>query len=149
MWLPSEDPCHTVIGGNLKISHIPDLGYLKILEGGNESLLLIETKKIIAAWNLNIKSLEETYENKALDMINISSESKIEVYKLDDKMFSTIVDLNEECKLPLPAEIDFIVNKKVEKVNRDDLLSKYRIRDPSEDDIENLLNDYKSKIGGV
>jgi hypothetical protein len=27
-------------------------------------------------------------------------------------------------------------------------LSKYKIRDPSEDDIDNLLNDYKSKIGG-
>jgi len=147
MWLPSEDP-HHMIRGNLKISHIPDLGYIKILDGGNESLLLIKDEKIVAAWNLNVKSLEETYENKAMDLVRISSESKIEVYKLDDKMFSTIVDLNEECKLPLPAKIDFLLEKQVEEVDREGILSKYRIRDPSEDDIDNLLDDYKSKIGG-
>lgn len=62
-------------------------------------------------------------------------------------MFSTIVDLNEECKLPLPAEIEFLLEK-VEETNREEILSKYKLRDPSEDDIDNLLNDYKSKIGG-
>ncbi len=147
MWLPSEDPELTV-RGNLKRSHIPELGYVKILEGGNESLLLVKDEKIIAAWNLNAESLEETHENKAMNMINISPESRIEVYQLDDNMFSTIVDLNEECKLPLPAEIEFLLENKDKEVNRTDVLSKYRIRDPSEDDIDNLLNDYKSKIGG-
>jgi len=146
MWLPSEDPNH-IIRGNLKISHIPDLGYIKILDGGNESLLLIKGEKIVAAWNLNIETLEETYENKAMNLVRISSESKIEVYKLDDNMFSTIVDLNEECKLPLPAEINFLLEQ-VEEVDREDILSKYKIRDPSEDDIDNLLDDFKSKVGG-
>ncbi|MBI4812925.1 MAG: hypothetical protein HY802_00650 [Methanobacterium sp.] len=147
MWLPSEDPELTV-RGNLKRSHIPELGYVKILEGGNESLLLVKDEKIIAAWNLNAESLEETHENKAMNMINISPESRIEVYQLDDNMFSTIIDLNEECKLPLPVEIEFLLENKAKEVNRTDVLSKYRIRDPSEDDIDNLLNDYKSKIGG-
>ena len=147
MWLPSEDPELTV-RGNLKRSHIPELGYLKILEGGNESLLLVKDEKIIAAWNLNAESLEETHENKAMNMINISPESRIEVYQLDDNMFSTIIDLNEECKLPLPVEIEFLLENNAKEVNRTDVLSKYRIRDPSEDDIDNLLNDYKSKIGG-
>lgn len=32
--------------------------------------------------------------------------------------------------------------------SRENLLSKYRIKEPSENDVENLLNDYKSKIGG-
>jgi hypothetical protein len=117
------------------------------LEGGNESLLLIKNQKIIAAWNLNIETLAETRENKALNLVSISPESRIEIYKLDDKMFSTIVDLNEECKLPLPAEIEFLLEK-VEETNREEILSKYKLRDPSEDDIDNLLNDYKSKIGG-
>ncbi|EKF85833.1 DUF2226 domain-containing protein [Methanobacterium formicicum] len=147
MWLPSEDPQH-VVQGNLKRSHIPELGYIKILDGGNESLLLIKDEKIIAAWNLNVESLDETHENKAMNMINISPESRIEVYQLDDNMFSTIVDLNEECRLPLPIELDFLLEKSVKEVDRGDVLSKYRIRDPSEDDIDNLLNDYKSKIGG-
>ncbi|MBI5458850.1 DUF2226 domain-containing protein [Methanobacterium sp.] len=147
MWLPSEDPELTV-RGNLKRSHIPELGYVKILEGGNESLLLVKDEKIIAAWNLNAESLEETHENKAMNMINISPESRIEVYQLDDNMFSTIIDLNEECKLPLPVEIEFLLENNAKEVNRTDVLSKYRIRDPSEDDIDNLLNDYKSKIGG-
>jgi len=146
MWLPSDDPQH-VIRGNLKISHVPEMGYVKILEGGNESLLLIKDQKIIAAWNLNIETLEETCENKAMKLVSISPESRIEIYKLDDKMFSTIIDLNEECKLPLPVEIGFLLEK-VEEVNREEVLSKYKIRDPSEDDIDNLLNDYKSKIGG-
>ncbi|AIS31598.1 MULTISPECIES: hypothetical protein [Methanobacterium] len=145
MWLPSEDPQHTV-RGNLKKSQIPEVGYVKILDGGNESLLLVKNEKIIAAWNLNVKSLEETYESKAMNRIKVSSESRIEVYKLDDNMFSTIVDLNEECKLPLPSEIDFLIEKA--DTDRQDVLSKYRIRDPSVDDIDNLLNDYKSKIGG-
>ncbi len=147
MWLPSDDPQHTV-RGNLKISHIPERGYLKVLEGGNESLLLIKDQKIVAAWNMNIGTLEETHENKAMNLVGISTESKIEVYELDDNMFSTIVDLNEECKLPLPAGIDFLLEKRIEDSNREDVLSKYKIRDPSEDDIDNLLNDYKSKIGG-
>jgi len=146
MWLPSDDPQY-MIRGNLRISHIPERGYVKILEGGNESLLLIKDQRIIAAWNLNIETLEETRENKAMKLVSISPESRIEIYKLDDKMFSTIVDLNEECKLPLPAEIEFLLEK-VEEVNREEVLSKYKIRDPSEDDIDNLLNDYKSKIGG-
>ncbi len=81
-----------------------------------------------------------------MNRIKVSSESRIEVYKLDDNMFSTIVDLNEECKLPLPSEIDFLIEKA--DTDRQDVLSKYRIRDPSVDDIDNLLNDYKSKIGG-
>jgi len=147
MWLPSEDPEHT-IRGNLKRSHIPELGYIKILEGGNESLLLIKNEKIVAAWNLNAESLEETNENKAMKLVDISPESRIEVYWIDDNMFSTIVDLNEECKLPLPIGIDFLLEKKAKDVNRDDVLSKYKIRDPSEDDIDNLLDGYKSKIGG-
>ncbi len=147
MWLPSEDPEHT-IRGNLKRSHIPELGYIKILEGGNESLLLIKNEKIVAAWNLNAESLEETHENKAMKLVDISPESRIEVYRIDDNMFSTIVDLNEECKLPLPIGIDFLLEKKAKDVNRDDILSKYKIRDPSEDDIDNLLDGYKSKIGG-
>jgi Uncharacterized protein conserved in archaea len=111
MWLPSEDPEHT-IRGNLKRSHIPELGYIKILEGGNESLLLIKNEKIVAAWNLNAESLEETHENKAMKLVDISPESRIEVYRIDDNMFSTIVDLNEECKLPLPIGIDFLLEKK-------------------------------------
>ncbi|NYB53130.1 MAG: hypothetical protein HVN35_11315 [Methanobacteriaceae archaeon] len=147
MWLPSEDPNH-VVRGVLKQSHIPERGYLKILDGGNESLLLIKDQKIIAAWNLDIESLEETLENKAMDKVSISSQSRIEVYKLDDNMFSTIVDLNEECRLPLPVGIEFLLEKRIEELNRIDLLSKYKIRDPSESDIDNLLNDYKSKIGG-
>ncbi len=147
MWLPPEDPQHTV-RGNLKKSHIPEMGYIKILEGGNESLLLINDEKIVAAWNLNIETLEETHENKAMNTVSISPESQIEVYELDDKMFSTIVDLNEECRLPLPVGVDFLLEKRIEEVNRDDILSKYKIRDPSEDDIDNLLIDYKSKIGG-
>ncbi|BDZ72216.1 DUF2226 domain-containing protein [Methanobacterium petrolearium] len=146
MWLPSEEPQH-IVRGNLKISHMPDLGYIKILEGGNESLLLIKEEKIVAAWNLNVQSLEETYENKAMDLVIISPESRIEVYELDDNMFSTIIDLNEECKLPLPVEIDFLLEK-VGESSREEVLSKYRIIDPSEDDIDNLLEDYKSKIGG-
>ena len=147
MWLPSEDPQHTV-RGNLKMSHLPEMGYIKILEGGNESLLLIKNKKIVAAWNLNIETLEESHENKAMNTLSISPKSRIEVYQLDDNMFSTIVDLNEECRLPLTAGIEFLLEKRMDDVNREDVLSKYRIRDPSEDDIDNLLNDYKSKIGG-
>lgn len=147
MWLPPEDPEH-VVRGNLKMSQIPEKGYIKILEEGNESLLLINGQKIVAAWNLDIKTLEESNENKAMNMVRISSDSRLEVYKLDDNMFSTIVDLNEECRLPLPAGIEFLLEKQISETSRNDVLLKYKIKDPSEDDIDNLLNGYKPKIGG-
>lgn len=143
MWLPSNEP-EFVANGSLKQSHIPNLGYLRVLDKGNESVLFIKDEKIVGAWHLDVESLEEFYENKAIKSIIITSESKVELYKMEIKLFETIIELNEESKLSLPVEIDFILDKyNINKsVDRDELLEKYRIRELSQKDVETLINEY-------
>ena len=143
MWLPSNEP-EFVANGSLKRSHIPNLGYLRVLDKGNESVLFIKDEKIVGAWHLDVESLEEFYENKAIKSIIITSESKVELYKMEIKLFETIIELNEESKLSLPVEIDFILDKyNINKsVDRDELLEKYRIRELSQKDVETLINEY-------
>ncbi|MDP1553006.1 MAG: hypothetical protein Q8M06_08335, partial [Methanobacteriaceae archaeon] len=60
-------------------------------------------------------------------------------------LFKTLIGFNEECKLPLHIYIDILLNEKVSDISsRNDLLQKYRIRIPSEKDVESLLDSYKS-----
>lgn len=143
MWLPSNEP-EFVANGSLKRSHLPSLGYLRVLDKGNETVLFIKDEKIVGAWHLDVESLEEFYENKAIKSIIITSESKVELYKMEIKLFETIIELNEETKLSLPIEIDFILVKyNINKsVDRDELLEKYKIREPSQKDVETLINEY-------
>lgn len=143
MWLPSNES-EMIIKGNLKKTHIPDSGYLRFLNGGNESILFISSARIVGAWHLDIDSLEEYYETKAMQLMIINPESKVEIYKMNENLFKTIMELNEECKLSLPVELDFIIDKydANSPVDRDKLLLKYGIRDPSECDLDNLINEY-------
>lgn len=143
MWLPSNEP-ETVVRGNLKKTHIPDLGYLRFVDKGNESILFTGNGKIVGAWHLDVESLEEYYETKAMKLMTIGPESKIEIYRMNENLFKTIIELNEECKLSLPVELDFIIEKydANSPVDRDKLLLKYGIRDPSENDLDTLINEY-------
>ena len=57
------------------------------------------------------------------------------------------MELNEEIKLASEVGIDFLLDRvQVSESSRDDLLSRYRIQQPSENDVESLINDYK--MGG-
>ncbi len=143
MWFPSSEP-EMVRRGNLKKTHIPDLGYIRFIDKGNESILFISEEKIVGAWYLDIDTLEEYYETKAMKLMMIRPESKVEIYKMNDKLFNTILELNEECKLSLPVELDFIIDKydANNPVDRDKLLLKYGIRDPSENDLDTLIKEY-------
>lgn len=143
MWLPSNEP-EIVLKGSLKKSHLPKIGYLRVLDKGNESVLFIKDGKIVCAWHLDIETLEEYNENKAMDLMIITPESKVEIYRMDSKLFKTIIELNEESKLSLPLEIDFILEKYNENISidRDELLQKYRIQELSENDVDNLINEY-------
>jgi hypothetical protein len=144
MWLPYNEP-DRLITGNLKRSHLPDLGYLRVLDEGNESILFIKDEKIVSAWHLDIETLIEYYENKAIELLNIRAETQLEVYEIEPKLFDTITELNEECKLSIPVEVEFIVEKYGTKspIDRDKLLLKYGIRDPSSNDLETLIKKYK------
>lgn len=149
MWLPSDEEPKHVLHANLDGSKIPVNGYVRILSRFDESIIFIKRRMIVGAWNLSTDSLKEVYENKAMGLVDINSESTIEIYEMGNKLFDTIIELNEEVKLSSALEIDFILNKIQDAdVSRENLLSKYRIKEPSENDVENLLNDYKSKIGG-
>lgn len=143
MWLPSSDP-ELEIRGNLKKSHIPELGYLRILNKTDESILFINEAKIVGAWYLDVNSLDEYYETRAMKLMVISPESKVEIYKMNDNLFNTIIELNEECKLSLPVELEFIIDKydANSPIDRDKLLLKYGIRDPSENELDTLINEY-------
>ena len=93
MWLPSNEPVF-LVHGSLKKSNLPDLGYIRILDTGNESILFIRDEKIVGAWHLNIESLEEFYENKAIEIMFIGPKSQIEIYKMSCNLFETIIELN-------------------------------------------------------
>ncbi len=143
MWLPSNEP-EKVIRGHLKKKHIPELGYLRFLDESSESILFISEEKIVGAWYMDTDSLDEYYENKAMKLMMITPESQIEIYKMNESLFNTIMELNEECKLSLPVELDFLIDKYDTNtpVDRDKLLMKYRIKDPSENDLDTLINEY-------
>jgi hypothetical protein len=149
MWLPSDEEPKHVLSARLDKSKIPVNGYLRILSRLDESIIFIKDGMIIGAWNLNTISLKEDYENKAMDKVDINSESAIEIFEMGNKLLETIMELNEEVKLSSSVEIDIILDKVQDSdASRDNLLSKYRIKEISENDVENLINDYKSKIGG-
>ncbi|MCK9152157.1 DUF2226 domain-containing protein [Methanobacterium alcaliphilum] len=143
MWLPTDNP-KTMDYSNLKRSHLPEFGYLRVLNLDNEGIIFIKGDLIVGSWCMDVDSLEEFYENNAMKLIKIVSKSNLEVYKTDESLFDTLMELNEECKLSLPIEIDLILNENVSDFSsRESLLSKYRIRVPSEDDVESLLVGYK------
>ena len=144
MWLPSNEP-EKVIKGNLKKSEIPQRGCIRILDKGNESILFIKDEEIIGAWYLDINTLIEHYETEAMELLSINPESKVEIYNLESKLFKTIIELNEESKLSLPIEIDFIIEKFElnTPIDRDKLLLKYGIHDPSSTDLDTLIKKYK------
>ena len=144
MWLPTEDPI-IMEYGNLDKSDLPEFGYIKILNRDNEAVIFIKEGFIAGSWFMDASSLEEFYENKAMKNIDIANDSKLEIYQTNNSLFETLIELNEECKLSLPIEIKLILNEKVLDIaSRKDLLEKYRIRAPSEEDVENLLLNYKS-----
>ncbi|AXV38034.1 MAG: hypothetical protein KO217_08950 [Methanobacteriaceae archaeon] len=145
MWLPHNEP-NLVKTGKLKASEICSLGYIRILNDDNESILFIDGEMVVAGWYIDTDSLKEFYEVKAAEAITIKPESKIEIHELNSNLFNDLIELNEECKLSLPVKISYILDKNVldNEVSREELLAKYRIRDLSENDVDNLIDDYKS-----
>lgn len=146
MWLPSDDPKEKMYGNKLSKDNIPSLGYLRILNEDYESILFLKNDLIVGAWYLDAKTLNELYENEAMEMVKILPESVIEIYATTQNLFNTVTELNEECKLSLPIKIDMFWDKigLISTDSREKLLSRYRINEPSENDLENLINGYKS-----
>jgi hypothetical protein len=145
MWLPSDDPREKLYGNKLEKENIPSLGYIRILNDDYESILFINMDLIVGAWHLDAQTLNELYENDAMEKIKIKSESIIEIYETSEKLFTTVIELNEECKLSLPLSVDMFWDKigLNSTDSREKLLSKYRIAEPSENDLENLISGYK------
>lgn len=147
MWLPSDEPKNQIYGNGLDKSYLPLLGYIKVLNEDYESIIFLNNELIVGAWYLDANSLNELYENDAMEKIKILPESRIEIYETREKLFKTIMELNEECKLSLPIRIDMFWDKigLNSTDSREELLSKYRINEPSVDDVDNLIEGYKSK----
>jgi hypothetical protein len=145
MWLPSDDPKEKMYGNRLEKDSIPSLGYIRVLNDNYESILFINQDLVVGAWHLDAKTLNELYENDAMEKVKIMGESAIEIYETSEKLFITVIELNEECKLSLPLSIDMFWDKigLNSTDSREKLLSKYRIPEPSENDLENLINGYK------
>lgn len=147
MWLPSDEPKNRIYGNRLDKAYLPLLGYIKVLNEDYESIIFLKDDLIVGAWYLDANSLNELYENNAMEKVKILSESRIEIYETNEKLFKTIMELNEECKLALPIRINMFWDKigLNDTDSREELLSKYRINEPSLNDVENLINDYKFK----
>jgi hypothetical protein len=146
MWFPSDEPKEILSGNNLDKLLIPSLGYLRILNENYEYILFLNDNLIVGAWCLDIKSLSELFQNEAMDVIKILPDSRIELFEINPRLFKTILDLNEECKLSLPIRIEMFWDKIGfnTNVSRETLLAKYRIKEPSEEHIKNLVSTYKS-----
>lgn len=146
MWLHSDDPKEKTYGNKFSKESIPSLGYIKILNEDYESILFLNNGLIVGAWHLDALTLNELYENEAMEMVKILPESIIEVYETTQKLFNTVIELNEECKLSLPIKIDMFWDKIGfnSTDSREQLLSRYRINEPSKNDLESLINGYKS-----
>ncbi|ADL57914.1 DUF2226 domain-containing protein [Methanothermobacter marburgensis] len=145
MWLPFDNPKKMDYRA-LRSSSIPEFSYIRILSGESEAIVFIMKGMIVGAWHLNLNTLEESHSHKAMEKIEIGDDSIIEVYEADGDLFSTLIELNDESKLSIPLEADIIINEMFMDVSsRDELLERYRIRVPSDDSIERLINDYKSK----
>lgn len=149
MWLPSDEPENTIYGNKFERSYLPPIGYIRILNEDYESILFLNDELIVGAWYLDAKTLNELYENSAMEIIKILPESRVEIFKTTEKLFVTIIELNEECKLSLPLSIGMFWDKigLNNTDSREKLLSKYRINEPSEIDVKNLIEGYKSKGG--
>ena len=146
MWLPSDEPKEILYGNKFDEACIPPLGYIKVLNDDYESILFLNEDLIVGAWYLDITSLNELYENDAMELVKVLPESKIEIFETNLSFFKTVIELNEECKLSLPIKIEMFWDKIGLKSydSRETLLSRCRIKEPSEDDIESLISGYKS-----
>jgi len=146
MWLPSDEPTNKIWGNKLDKTYLPSLGYIRVLNDDYESIIFLDNDLIVGAWYLDANSLNELYENYAMEKIKILTESRIEIYETSKKLFKTVIELNEECKLSLPIRIDMFWDKigLNSTDSREKLLSKYRINEISENDVNDLLKDYKS-----
>ncbi|MCG2829397.1 DUF2226 domain-containing protein [Methanothermobacter sp. KEPCO 2] len=145
MWLPFDNPKKMDYRA-LRSSSLPEFSYIRILSGESEAIVFIMKEMIVGAWHLNLSTLEESHSHKAMEKIEINDDSIIEVYEADEDLFSTLIELNDESKLSIPLEADIIINEMFMDVSsRDELLERYRIRVPSDESIERLISDYKSK----
>ena len=146
MWLPSEEPKDIIYGNKFDETRIPSLGYIKVFNEDYEFILFINQNLIVGAWYLDTNSLSELYENDAMGVVKVLPESKIEMFELNLSLFETVIELNDECKLSLPFKIGMLWDKIGMNCDdsRETLLSRYRIKDPSEEDIDSLISGYKS-----
>lgn len=146
MWLPSDEPKEILRANKLNNSSIPNLGYIRVLNEEHELVLFLNDNLIVGTWCLDINSLKELFQNEAMEVIKILPDSRIEIFEINPGLFKTILDLNEECKLSLPIKIAVLWDKIGLNTNdsRETLLSKYKIKEPSEEYIKNLVGTYKS-----
>ena len=146
MWFSLDDPEEKIYGKNFQKENIPSLGYMRVLNDDCESILFLNDDLIVGAWFRDIETLNELYENEAMKMVKILPESIVEIYEITLNLFNTVMELNEECKLSLPLKIDMFWDEMGlnSTDSREKLLSKYKINEPSEDDLENFINGYKS-----
>lgn len=143
MWLPFDNP-KKMDYRLLKSSSMPEFAYIRILSGETESIVFIMRQMIVGAWHLDLNTLEETHSHKAMEKIEINDVSSIEVYEADEDLFRTLIELNDESKLSISLDSGVIINEMFMDVSsREELLKRYRIRVPSEESIEKLIDDYK------
>lgn len=148
MWLPSDEPKDRMYGNTFDECYLPLLGYIRVLNDDYESIIFLNDDLVVGAWYLDANSLNELYENDAMEKVKILNESRIELYETSEKLFKTIMELNEECKLSLPLRINMFWDKigLNSTDSREELLSKYRINELSAEDVKNLIEEYNSNM---
>mgnify|MGYP000847677446 FL=1 len=145
MWLPFDNP-RKMDYNVLKRSSVPEFSYIRILDNENEAIIFVTGNNIVGAWHIDFNTLEETHSHKAMERLEINHDSVVEVYETDADLFETLIELNDESKLSIPIDAEIIINEMfLDKSSREELLERYRIRVPTDEAIERLIEDYKSR----
>jgi hypothetical protein len=145
MWLPFDNP-RKMDYSVLKRASMPEFSYIRILDNENEAIIFVMGDKIVGAWHIDLNTLKETHSHKAMERIEINHDSVIEVYETDLDLFETLIELNDESKLSIPIDAEIIINEMfLDRSSREELLERYRIRVPTDEAIERLIDDYKSR----
>ncbi|MBE2899718.1 hypothetical protein DNK57_02600 [Methanothermobacter thermautotrophicus] len=145
MWLPFDNP-RKMDYSVLKRASMPEFSYIRILDNENEAIIFVMEDKIVGVWHIDLNTLKETHSHKAMERIEINHDSVIEVYETDLDLFETLIELNDESKLSIPIDAEIIINEMfLDRSSREELLEMYRIRVPTDEAIESLIEDYKSR----
>ena len=127
------------------LGELVDTGYVKVSWRSNGELWLGEVVFLngspVLAEIENVKSKKKIKGKAALDQILGLKEVNLEIYKLTEDNLNLAISMNKSCTVneTEPVKIGKVTGEIT--TTREDILKKYKIREPNNKEIEGILND--------